>query len=108
MTHTSGASTLRVEVVYAGPHRQHSVEMTLPRGAVVGEAIERSGVLEAFPELELSRVEVGIFGEKVTLGRRLEDDDRIEIYRPLLIAPDAARRLRAAARRRRREAGAKP
>ena len=107
MTHASGAHSLRIEVVSAGEHRQHSVELILPRGAVVGEAIERSGLLKAFPELDLVRAEVGIFGEKVTLGRCLEDGDRVEIYRPLLIAPDAARRLRAAARRRRRQAGAK-
>ncbi len=107
MTPVSDANTVRVEVVYAGERRQHSVEMTLPRGAVVGEAIERSGLLETFPELDLSRAEVGIFGEKVALARRLEDDDRVEIYRPLVVSPAAARRLRAADRRRRREAGAK-
>lgn len=92
-------SGLRVEVVYALPRQQQVVTVTLPVGSVVADAVMRSGLLERFPDIELSRVEVGVFGEKVPLDRPLSPDDRVEIYRRLEVSPEQARRLRAAARR---------
>ena len=86
---------LRIEVVYATPARQVRYVLELEEGATVGDAVARSGALTEFPEIDLTRNRVGVYGRLVTLGARLDDGDRVEILRPLVADPKAARRRRA-------------
>lgn len=86
---------LEVEVVYALPQRQVVLPLAVPPGTRVREALERSGIRSQFPELDFDRVKVGIFGRVVRLDAILQHGDRIEIYRPLVADPKAARRRRA-------------
>jgi uncharacterized protein len=86
----------RIEVVYATPGRQARYVLELEAGATVGDAVARSGALAEFPEIDLTRNRVGIYGRLVTLGARLGDGDRVEILRPLVADPKEARRRRAA------------
>jgi hypothetical protein len=85
----------KVEVVYATPARQRVYALEVAAGATVREAIEVSGVLAAFPEIDLDRNRVGIRGRLATLDTPLGDDDRVEILRPLRADPKDARRQRA-------------
>ncbi len=86
---------LEVEVAYALLERQFLKAIKLERGATVREAIVASGVLSEFPQIDLESVSVGIFSKRITLDTPLSDGDRVEIYRPLLVSPTEARRLRA-------------
>ena len=88
----------RIEVVYATPERQMLYALEVEAGATVRDAIERSGVLAAFPEIDLARNRVGIFGRLAALSTPLCDEDRVEILRPLQADPKEARRKRAARR----------
>jgi len=72
----------------------------MEEGATVRMAIKASGVLQAFPEIDLARNRVGVYARLVTLDTPLRDGDRVEIYRPLRVDPKEARRMRAEARRR--------
>lgn len=90
------ADLLTVEVVYASPHRQARYALRVGQGTTVAEAIRTSGVLEAFPEIDLARNRVGIYGVLTRPGQLLRDGDRVEIYRPLSADPKEARRTRAA------------
>jgi uncharacterized protein len=90
------AKEITVEVAYALPERQALVTLVSPVGTTVGEAIEQSGLLPQFPEIDLKLNKVGIFGKIVALTTVLRDGDRVEIYRPLTADPKAIRRLRAA------------
>lgn len=90
------AARLTVEVVYAAPERQRLVSVSVPAGARVAEAIAASGVLQEFPEIDLTSNRVGIFGQLTRLDEVLRDGDRVEIYRPLIADPKEARRRRAA------------
>jgi putative ubiquitin-RnfH superfamily antitoxin RatB of RatAB toxin-antitoxin module len=83
---------LKIEVVYARPGRQARYVLELPDGATVGEAIARSGALADFPEIDLRRNRVGIYGRLVPLAARVDDGDRVEILRPLVADPRAAPR----------------
>ena len=94
------AADVRVDVAYARPDQQAVVELQLPAGADVATAIERSGLLARFPEIDLRVHAVGVFGKKVSLDRTLSDGDRVEIYRALVADPKEVRRRRAARRRR--------
>ncbi len=91
---------MRVDVVYAASaDEQRVVAVELPADATVGNAIDASGLLRRYPEINLARNAVGIFGERVTLDRVLEDGERVEIYRPLVANPREARRRRASEKR---------
>lgn len=87
---------LQVEVAYAQPDEQAVLEVTLPPEATVEEAIRSSGILERFPQIDLASNKVGIYGKLTRLDAPLRDRDRVEIYRPLIADPRAARRRRAA------------
>ena len=86
---------LNVEVVYALPAEQSLLKVQLAAGATVEEAIRASGVLEAFPDIDLARNKVGIFSKLVKLDEPVRDRDRVEIYRPLIADPKEVRRKRA-------------
>ncbi len=90
-----GTRMIAVEVAYATPERQVLQKLTLAEGSTVQDAIERSDMGAAFPELVIDPDMVGIFGRKVPINRVLRDGDRVEIYRPLIADPKEARRRRA-------------
>ncbi|WP_287496781.1 RnfH family protein [Pandoraea sp. CB10b_02] len=85
---------MKVEVCYALPAEQTIVVLELPEGATVGDAIERSGLLLRYPELDLARVKTGVFGKVRALDALVEAGDRVEIYRPLKADPKVARQRR--------------
>ncbi|MCH8071270.1 MAG: RnfH family protein [Proteobacteria bacterium] len=84
--------TIKVEVVCALAERQELLAITMRAGATVAEAIEQSGIVGKFPEQDLSACTLGIWGRLADSDHLLQDGDRIEIYRPLLIDPREARR----------------
>src|SRR5262249_10396308 len=91
-------NAIRVTVIYALPERQTEIELSLPSGATVVEALERCGLAAIHPEIDLARSPVGIFGRRVERDRVLAHGDRVEIYRALIANPKAARRRRAQGR----------
>jgi putative ubiquitin-RnfH superfamily antitoxin RatB of RatAB toxin-antitoxin module len=91
------APTIPVEVVYALPKNPARKELQLPADSTVGAAIRASGLLAEYPEIDLERNRVGIFGRLVRPETILRSGDRVEIYRPLLADPKEVRRRRAAA-----------
>lgn len=88
---------LTVEVVYALPAVQRLKQIAVPPGTTVQQAIERSGILRDFPEIDLTKNKVGVFGKLTRLDAPLKDRDRVEIYRPLIADPKEMRRRRAEA-----------
>lgn len=86
---------LRVEVAYALPEEQAVLALEVEEGTTAGEAIERSGIAQRFPGIDIHPDRIGIFGERAGADARLRDGDRVEIYRPLLVDPKEARRRRA-------------
>lgn len=86
---------IEVEVVYALPEQQVILKMQLEQGATIAEAIERSGILRLFPAIDLASQKVGVFGKLRLVSDKLQDGDRVEIYRPLTIDPKDARRAKA-------------
>ena len=87
---------MHVEVVFALPEQQELVALEVAEGTTVAEAIRQSGLADRFPRHDLSRGAVGVWGQVVDRSRRLQDGDRVEIYRPLQIDPQDARRQLAA------------
>jgi putative ubiquitin-RnfH superfamily antitoxin RatB of RatAB toxin-antitoxin module len=96
----AASETIPVEVAYARPDVQRIVALAVPQGTTLAEALERSGIAELFPEIDLERAPVGIFGTVVKDREQvLRAGDRVEIYRPLVADPKAKRAERAKAQR---------
>ena len=89
--------TIEVEFAYALPERQLILKVEVPLGASAIEAVRLSGIEEQFPEIELGKNRLGVFGKLCKPERMLQPGDRVEIYRPLIVDPRAARRALAAA-----------
>lgn len=87
---------ITVEVAFAkNAEEQFLVAIQITKDSTVAQAIELSGVLQKYPEIDLSTTKIGIFSKIVSLSDLLKNGDRIEIYRPLLMDPKQARLLRA-------------
>jgi putative ubiquitin-RnfH superfamily antitoxin RatB of RatAB toxin-antitoxin module len=85
---------IEIEVVYALPDEQILFKQSVPEGALLAAAVKTSGILEKYPEINLSTNKLGIFGKLAKADTVLRDRDRIEIYRPLIANPKEARRKR--------------
>jgi uncharacterized protein len=96
---THGNARVRVTVVWATAAVQEMVALELPAGAVAGDALARSGLVERH-RIDQGAMRLGIHGRLVRESTVLADGDRVEICRPLVADPKEARRARAGARRR--------
>jgi putative ubiquitin-RnfH superfamily antitoxin RatB of RatAB toxin-antitoxin module len=83
---------MKIGIAYASPSRQTWLNDEVPDGATVKDAIERSGILKQFPEIDLEQQKVGIFSKLAKLDALLEDGDRVEIYRPITCDPKTVKR----------------
>ena len=88
---------MKIGIAYALPHRQVWFDVNVPDGATVKDAIERSGILKQFPEIDLEKNKVGIFAKLSKLDVVLTDGDRVEIYRPITCDPKTVPRKAKAA-----------
>lgn len=87
--------SLSIEIAYALPQRQELVHVQLPTGSIVHQAIEASGLMQKYAEIDLKKNKVGVFGKLTKLDAPLRNRDRVEIYRPLLADPKEVRKKRA-------------
>jgi hypothetical protein len=87
-------SHLAVCVVYAAPGIEAHVEVTVPTGATVDDAIARSGIMIRFA-LDPAQIRAALFGQRVSGETPLAEGDRVELTRPLVADPKQARRKRA-------------
>ncbi len=90
------SQNIMVEVAYALPHQQLIIPVHMPPGSSAEAAIQASGMLQKFPEIDLKVNQIGIFGKLTRLDAPLRNLDRVEIYRPLIADPKEVRKQRAA------------
>ena len=83
---------MNVGVAYADKFKQLWLKLDVPDGSTVREAIDRSGLLEQFPEIDLSKQKVGIFGKIAKLDAVVEEGARIEVYREITADPELVER----------------
>jgi putative ubiquitin-RnfH superfamily antitoxin RatB of RatAB toxin-antitoxin module len=86
---------MKVEVAYGRKDQQFLISLALEAGATVADAIHKSGILAECSEINLNTYKVGIFSKTTDLTAVLQEQDRVEIYRPLQVDPKQARKLRA-------------
>lgn len=86
---------MRVSVAIAFADRQQVVELELPEGSRVADALAASAVHAALDEREAAGMAVGIWSRRCGIETPLREGDRVELYRPLAADPKAMRRARA-------------
>ena len=87
---------IKVEVVYALADRQSLLCIEVDAECTAIEAVRYSGITQLFPEIDLSKLRLGIFSNECSNEQALKSGDRIEIYRPLSADPKEIRKRRAA------------
>ena len=83
---------MNVGIAYADKFKQTWLKLEVPDGSTVREAIEYSGILKQFPDVDLEKQAVGIFGKLTKLDAKVTDGDRVEIYRPITADPEKVER----------------
>lgn len=83
---------MNVGVAYADKFKQVWLKLEVPDDSTVRQAIEHSGLLNQFPEIDLEKQKVGIFGKITKLDAKLEEGSRIEIYRVITADPELVER----------------
>jgi putative ubiquitin-RnfH superfamily antitoxin RatB of RatAB toxin-antitoxin module len=85
-----------VEVAYALEKKQTLLELEVGEGTTLKQAVELSGIIDTYPQIDLTKDKTGIFGKIAKLDTILREKDRVEIYRPLIADPKQVRKERAA------------
>ncbi len=83
---------MKVSVVYADASIQKWIHIDVPEETSAAQAIELSGLLKQFPEIDLEENRFGIFGRVVKAEQQLKEGDRLEIYRPITADPETVER----------------
>jgi len=99
------AEQITVEVAYSLPDEQMILRLDVPAGSSLMQAVEMSGILERFPEIDRDKMKTGVFGKLRKRDQVLQAGDRVEIYRPLIADPKQVRKERAAAGKRMKKGG---
>ncbi len=98
--------TFIIEVAYATTEEQVIIPLSVNTSISIQAAIEQSGMLERFAEIDLSKNKVGVFSKVKKLDDPLRAGDRVEIYRELIADPKAVRKQKAAEGKVMRKGGA--
>lgn len=104
-------AVINVSVVLATPERQQLVSVCLPKGSCAWDAvleaqkvgldvdvlIQSASALTAEHSdiLDKASTTIGVYGRVVEKDYCVEEGDRIELYRPLILDPMEQRRRRA-------------
>jgi putative ubiquitin-RnfH superfamily antitoxin RatB of RatAB toxin-antitoxin module len=90
---------IKVTLVRAEPARVIWRQYSLAQGSTVDDVLTLAAADADFAPLDMAHTAVGVFGRVVQRNQRLQEGDRVELYRPLAEDPKTARRRRARAGR---------
>lgn len=83
---------MNVGIAYADKFKQTWLKIDVPEGSTVQDVIDQSGILEQFPEIDLGKQKVGIFGKVTKLDVKVKEGSRVEIYREIVADPESVER----------------
>lgn len=93
-------AALRISVAFSpGPGAVDAVDLTLPEGSTVADALRASGLAGPGAPAERAGLKAAVWGVVRPMEQALRDRDRVELLRPLKVDPKEARRLRYRAQR---------
>lgn len=87
-------TALHITVVCAAAGQVVEVQIDLPDGVCVKDALRACSGMSAFAGVDLMGLDTGVWGKLATHTKLLADGDRVELYHPLTVDPKVARRMR--------------
>jgi hypothetical protein len=72
---------MKIKVCYAEQPHAVCIEVEMPEGSTVFDAIEDSGIIEQC-SVHLEECKVGIYSHFVEMTTPVKNEDRVEIYPP--------------------------
>ena len=78
---------MHIGVSYGDANDQVWMRIEVPEDSTVKQAIELSGLLKRFPDINLEKQKVGVYGKLVKLDMEVKESDRIEVYRMITADP---------------------
>lgn len=94
MAPVSKKESIVIEIAFASPQQQFLKRLRVPVGTSIYQAIKLSGVENFYPENGNTTLKIGVYGKITNPETILHQNDRVEIYRPLVIDPKEKRRLK--------------
>ena len=86
---------IAITIVYSRAARDVTERsMTVEQGCTVAQALQASDLFLDTGSEGFAPAGQGVWGRKVPLSHVLQDQDRLEVYRPLTVDPKVARRER--------------
>jgi uncharacterized protein len=79
---------MHIGVSYGDVNDQVWMRIEVPEGSTIKQAIELSGLLKRFPDINLEKQKVGVYGKIVKLDAEVKESDRIEVYRTITADPN--------------------
>ena len=87
--------SIRVTLVCSpAPREVHEEELALAEGACAQDAVRSSRLAASHPSLDWQSLQPGVWGRAVQWDAPLQDGDRLELCRGVLVDPKVARRER--------------
>lgn len=86
---------MEILLIYSpAPRQVREWLVNVPAGSKAVQVLENSGIFEVFPDLQHHNLQLGVWGQQVKAEHILRPDDRLEVYRHLMVDPKIARRER--------------
>ena len=76
---------MKFSVAHAAGSRSFWQELESTEELTAEQAIQQSKLLADFPELDINKLKVGIFGKACKLSQAITEGDRVEVYLPTLV-----------------------
>ena len=86
---------MKIGVALARPGFQEVVELELPEGSTVADAIAAADLPVRWPGVDPASLTAGIWSRECAVTTPLREGDRVELYRDMLADAKAQRRERA-------------
>ena len=83
---------MKVGVAYSTSEKHFWVNIDVEDNCSVLDAINQSGVLQKYPEIDIETNKIGIYGKFVKKDAALKEGDRVEIYRKIICDPETVPR----------------
>jgi len=83
---------MKISIAYINPNKNYWLKFDVPDECTAMDAIKVSGILEQFPEIDLEKQKIGVYGKIIKPGLQVKEGDRIEIYRPITADPKTVKR----------------
>jgi len=79
---------MKLSVAYAAGSKSFRQAFELEATVTAEQAIHHSKLLSEFPDLDIKKLKIGIFGKVCKNTHPLEEGDRVEVYEPTRVVID--------------------